>query len=241
MRKFFVKLSVMFFNFIYKKQNDIHKKRMIELKKKVLSSNVSGEKKYITSSAMLDINASSKKAKKINQEKVEKLVQTYLHEPKKLFDYIKGANTKVYVLKSAKKILSVISEDEGFILPKKGIKALYLNLILNKKFSLTTSEMFVMSSYDVNIYAFIYQFYNWYCYKMKLYGFEDNIQENFKHIFEICETSKVNTLSYDEIMGLKAAIRHDIEAIEFVKNMAVKNSMAKKNLNKIKSGKKVNI
>lgn len=241
MRKFFVKLSVMFFNFVYKKQNDIHKKRMIELKKKILSSNVSGEKKYITSSAMLDINASSKKAKKINQEKVEKLVQTYLHEPKKLFDYIKGANTRVHVLKSAKKILSVISEDEGFILPKKGIKALYLNLILNKKFSLTTSEMFVMSSYDVNIYAFIYQFYNWYCYKMKLYGFEDSVQENFKHIFEICETSRVNTLSYDEIMGLKAAIRHDIEAIEFVKNMAVKNSMAKKNLNKIKSGKKVNI
>ena len=31
------------------------------------------------------------------------------------------------------------------------------------------------------------------------------------------------------------------DAIEFVKKIAVKNSMAKKNLNKIKSGKKVNI
>ena len=241
MRKFFIKLSVMFFNFVYKKQNDNHKKRMLELQKKILSSNVSGEKKYVTSAAMLDINATSKKVKKVNQEKIEKIVQAYLSEPKKMFDYIKGANTGVYIIKGAKKILSFICEDEGFILPKKGFKALYLNLILNKKISFKTSEMFVMSSYDVNIYAFIYQFYNWYCYKMKLYGFEDDVQESFKHVFEICETPKINTLSYDEIVGLKAAIRHDIEAIEFVKKIAVKNSMAKKNLNKIKSGKKVNI
>ena len=98
----------MFFNFVYKKQNDNHKKRMLELKKKILSSNVSGEKKYVTSSAMLDINATSKKAKKVNQEKIEKIVQAYLTEPKKMFDYIKGAKTGVYIIKGAKKILSFI-------------------------------------------------------------------------------------------------------------------------------------
>ena len=35
--------------------------------------------------------------------------------------------TKVYKLKNADKILSLISENEGFITPQKGLKALYLN------------------------------------------------------------------------------------------------------------------
>ena len=240
MKKKLIKLSIMFFNFIYKKQNEKKQKRLNSLNKKFLSCNISGEKNFATSGATLAIKDKIEKEKKANADKIEKIVQMYLKEPKKLFDYIKGAKTKVCVFKGAKKFLSFIDEDEGFILPQKGLKALYLNFFLNKKFSLTSKEMFVMSSYNVNIYAFIYQFYNWYCFKMNLNGYDKSTQENFKHVFEICETKKINSLSYEEILGLKCAIRRDIEAIEFVKKMAVKNSMAKKNLEKIKRGKKVN-
>ncbi len=241
MKKKLIKLSVKFFEFIYKKQNEKKIKRLNALNKKILSSNISGEKSFAISGATLAIKEKTEKEKKANSEKIEKIVQMYLNEPKKLFDYIKGAKTKIHVFKGAKKFLSFINEDEGFILPKKGFKAFYLNFFLNKKFSFSTKEMFVMSSYNVNIYAFVYQFYNWYCFKMNLTGYDSENQENFRHVFEICETKKITSLSYEEILGLKCAIRRDIEAIEFVKKLAVKNSMAKKNLEKIKSGKKVNI
>ena len=239
MRKIFVKLTLIIFDFIYKNQNKTHEKRMNKLKSKVLSSDISGEKNYCTSGATLAIK--SKNEKNVNKEKLENIIQNYLKEPIKFFEYIKGAKTQIHILKHAKKLLSFIDENEGFIYPKTGFKAFYLNLILNKKIGFKTPEMFVLSSYNINVYAFIYQFYNWYCYKMKLNGFESDTQDKFKHVFEFCETPKINTLSYEEIIALKTAIRRDIEAIEFVKNIVVKNSMAKKNLNKIKQGKKVNI
>jgi hypothetical protein len=54
---------------------------------------------------------------------------------------------------------------------------------------------------------------------MKLSGYEEETQEMFKEVFELCETSKIETLNYEEIMNLKSAIKRDIEAINFVKKM----------------------
>lgn len=237
MRKFLIQLSIKFFDFIYKKQNQYHQKRM----NKILSA-ASGDYKFLSSNgATLSIKEKGNEKLKKNQEKIEKIVTSCLDEPEKFFKYIEGAKTKIYVNKFASKILSLIDEEEGFILPKSGLKALYLNLFICHKLSFKTKEMFAISSYNVNIYAFIYQFYNWYCYKLGANGFDEDIQNNFKHVFEICETSKINTLTFQEILDLKTAIKQDIEAIDFVKKIAIKNSMAKKNLNKIKLGETVKI
>ena len=116
-----------------------------------------------------------------------------------------------------------------------------MNLILNKKFSFKTDEMFVLSSYNVNLVAMSYQFYNWYACKMKLNGYDFEAQEKFKNVFEICETDKINDLTFEEIISLKNAIRRDIEAINFVKELTIKKSMAKKNLEKIKMGQTVRV
>ena len=241
MRKLLAKISIKIFDFIYKKQNEKHQKRMQKITKKIHSGSVCGGSVHTNMAATLTINSSAKEKTKANRERIEKILDLYYKDPKKIFDYIKGAKTPVYIIKKADKILNFINEDEGFILPKKGFEAFYLNLILNKKFSLRTSEMFVMRSYNVNIYALIYQFYNWYCYKMKLDGYENETQEQFKHVFEICETSKIDELSFNEILGLKSAIRRDIEAIEFVQQFAKKKTMAKKNLDKIKQGKAIKV
>ena len=101
--------------------------------------------------------------------------------------------------------------------------------------------MFVLRSGELNTYAFIYQFYNWYCYKMKLSGFEAQTQEQFKKVFEICETSKINSLTYEEVLSLKSAIKRDIEAIDFVKRIVQKFSLAKENLEKIKQGQSIKV
>ena len=45
----------------------------------------------------------------------------------------------------------------------------------------------------------------------------------------------------EEILNLKSAIKRDIEAIDFVKKMAQKFSMAKKNLEKIKQGQSIRV
>ncbi|MBQ9149331.1 hypothetical protein IJX73_00200 [bacterium] len=241
MKKFLAKLSISFFDFVYKKQEKSHKKRMEKLNKKILSGNICSEKYYTTTDATLSIKNGLFDKDKANQEKIERIIEKYINEPEKFFDFIKGAKTPIYKIKNADKILSKIGEQEGFILPKKGKVALYLNLILNKKISFSTPEMFVLRNGELNTYAFIYQFYNWYCYKMKLSGYEDETQEMFKHVFELCETSKIETLNYDEIMSLKSAIKRDVEAINFVKKIVQKFSMAKKNLIKIKEGNSVRI
>ena len=241
MKKILAKISIEIFNFIYKKQNEKHQQKMQKLTSKIHSGSVCGGSVHTNMAATLTINSTAKEKTKANRERIEKILDLYYKEPKKIFDYIKGAKTPVHIIKNADKILNFINEDEGFILPKKGFEALYLNLMLNKTFSLQTTEMFVMRSYNVNIYALIYQFYNWYCYKMKLDGYENETQEQFKHVFEICETSKIDNLSFREILGLKSAVRRDIEAIEFVQQFAKKKTMAKKNLEKIKQGKTIKV
>ncbi|MBR5304266.1 MAG: hypothetical protein IKU37_05510 [Candidatus Gastranaerophilales bacterium] len=237
MKKIIDKISIKIFDFIYKNQEKKHKKKM----DKLLKGKVCGQKIITTNGATLSIKDELYKKDKANQEKIEKIIEKYINEPDKFFDFIKGAKTPIYKIKNADKILARINEQEGFILPKKGKVALYLNFVLNKKISFTTPEMFVLRNGELNTYAFIYQFYNWYCYKMKLSGFENETQEKFKNIFEICETSKIDTLNYEEILNLKSAIKRDIEAIDFVKKMAQKFSMAKKNLEKIKQGQSVNV
>ncbi len=223
-----------FFKFLFKKNKLI-------IKKTILSGKCAGRKFVAVNGATLTIDNKMTDKKTLNEEKIQNIVEKCLKNPKLFFEYIKGAKTPVYKIKYADKILFLIKEQEGFILPQKGIKALYLNIILNKNISFETSEMFVLRSFDVNPYAIAYQFYNWYSYKMKLEGFEHKTQKKFKNVFEICETNKIDDLTFEEILELKSAIKRDIEAIDFVKKLAIKNSMAKKNLEKIKQKQTVNI
>lgn len=237
----FKKLTVKFFNFVYKLQEKKHKNRMEKLNKNILSGNICGKKYIAAHGATLSLNNKNFEEEKVNQKKLENIVEKYINEPEKFFNFIKGAKTPIYKIKLADKILSYIDEQEGFILPQKGFKALYLNLILNKKISFKTTEMFVLRNGELNTYAFIYQFYNWYCYKMKLSGYEDKTQKMFKNVFKICETDAIDDLNCEEIINLKSAIQRDIEAINFVKKVVQKFSMAKKNLDKIKQGESIRV
>lgn len=244
MKRIIEKLSLKFFDFVYENQQKKHKKKMEKLSKKILSASFSGKKIHTSSNATLTIQEEYKKKIENRQEKISRIIKTYLGKEngvEQLFEYIKGAKTEVFKKKFAAKILSFIKEDEGFIMPQKGLKALYLNLFLKGKFNFETQEMFVLSSYNVNIYALLYQFYNWYMFKMDLDGLDKETQENFKHVFEICETSKIQTLSYEEIINLKNAINRDVEAIDFVLKFAKDNEMSKKGLEKIKQGGKINL
>ena len=241
MKNVFDKFIIKIFNIYFKHQDKKHKKRMETLKKKILSGKIGSEAYHANSAATLSIKNNSDQEKKANQKKIKEIIEEALKSEDGLFKYIENSTTKIYKIKFANKILSLIDETEGFILPQKGLRALYLNIILNKKISFETKEMFVLRDYKVNVYAFIYQFYNWYCYKMNLSGYDYESQKQFKKVFQICETNRVNTLSFEEILELKMAIKRDIEAIDFVINFVKEHAKAKENLEKIKDGKKVNI
>ena len=168
-------------------------------------------------------------------EKVEHILDKYKSDPEKLIEYIKGAKTPVYILKNTK-FLENIKEEQGLITPKTGLCALYLNLILNKKISLKTSEMFIISE-NFSSYLFVYEFYKWYCYKTGTKGYEQATQDKYKNIFAINK----DELTFDEIIELKTAIKRDIEAIEFVKNYSLKHQQSKKVFGNLKQGNCANI
>ena len=106
MKKIIEILSFKFFDFIYKQQKIKHQKRMQKFNKKILSAKVGDEKFHSTIGATLSIKSANEEKDKINQEKIEKIVEKYIDAPEKFFDYIKGAGTKVYKIKKADKILS---------------------------------------------------------------------------------------------------------------------------------------
>lgn len=196
---------------------------------------------HITSFATMSLNAANQKKAQAIKEKVRQIVKKNIKTPEKLLEYIQKSGTKVVKLPCADKILSFVNEEEGFITPRSGLEALYLNFILNKKISFKTSEMFVLRDLPLNIYVMSHQFHKWYAYKMGLPGYDEASQEKFKRVFEFSDSKKAQELSYSEVMALKEAVKRDMEAIDFVLELSKEHEGSKKTLDKIKNGEKATV
>lgn len=196
---------------------------------------------HITSFATMSLDAKKQKKTQLLREKVKQIVKKNIKTPEKLLEYVEKSGTKVFKIPYADKILSYVNEQEGFITPRSGFEALYLNLVLNKKISFKTPEMFVLRDLPLNIYVMSHQFHKWYAYKMGLPGYDEASQEKFKRVFEFSDSKKSQELSYSEIMALKEAVRRDMEAIDFVLELSKEHEGSKKTLDKIKNGEKATL
>lgn len=196
---------------------------------------------HITSFATLSFDSKTKEKMQKLKCAVKKIVKKNIKTPEKLLEYVEKSGTRVIKIPYADKILSYVGEQEGFITPKSGFEALYLNIVLNKKIAFKTPEMFVLRDLPVNIYVMSHQFHKWYSYKMELPGYDYATQENFKRIFEFSDPKKVQQLSYSEVMSLKEALRRDVDAIEFVLELSKEQEGSKKTLDKIKNGEKARL
>lgn len=186
-----------------------------------------------------------------NKAKVNKvakdIVKMNIKTPEKLLDLIEERGTKVYRFSAAAKVLDFIGEEEGFILPLKGIKALYLNFMIgifvHKKFSISfeTQEMFVLRNLPVDIYIMSHQFHKWYGFKMKLPGYDYKTQQKFKKLFRNSNSKNIQECSLGEVISLKEAVARDVESIDFVVNLAKEYEGSKKSLEKIMAKKGANI
>ena len=132
-----------------------------------------------------------------------------------------------------------IGEEEGFVPPKKGLKALYLNffvsLLCDKKFKLSfkTQELFVLRDMEINVYYMLHQFHKWYGFKKNLPGYDDKSQQLFKRNLDKMTEDKV--LTVDEIVMLKEAIARDAQATDFVIKLSKENDGARNVIKKIKN------
>ena len=196
--------------------------------------NTSKCRRHFGNGVLLDLNSMADKEKEQLEAEITNILKTYDYEPEKLLKYIEKQGTKVFYTTEAKKLLNPIGENEGFIYPAKGSKALYLALGIEKKFKLKTDEMFVLSKGKINKYYFIYYFYNWYAFKKGIAGMDSESQELLKkYLFTDSDTKE---LQLADIYKLKDAIKQDKASIEFVVKLCRNYDGAKKALEKLKDG-----
>ena len=218
-------------NIIYKLLSVQERFLRVRLNKTLGIKNKSKRKQHFSNGCTLDLNSMADIEKQQLEDEITNLLKTYEYSPEKLLEYIKKQGTDVKHIKDAKKILNAIGENEGFIYPNKGTKALYLSLAVNKAFAFKTNEMFVLSEGEVNKYYFIYHFYNWYAYKHNIAGMDSESQELLKkYLFTDADTKE---LQLAEIYKLKDAIREDKASIEFVIKLCRNYDGAKQALKKM--------
>lgn len=198
---------------IYKILSIQEKLLKLQLSKTLGVKNASKRKRHFSNGCMLDLSTLAEAEKQKLEEELTQILKKYEYNPEKILEYI-SQTTKVHFINNASKILMPIGENEGFIYPLKGHRALYLSLALNKKFALKTDEMFVLSKGEINKYYFIYHFYNWYAFKHNIAGMDYESHELLnKYLFQEQDTKM---LQLADIYKLKDAIKQDKASIEFV-------------------------
>ena len=196
--------------------------------------NTSKRKHKFTNGCTLDLSSLADIEKEQLEEEISNVLKAYDYEPKRLLEYIKLQGTPVYYVKDASKLLNPIGENEGFIYPARGGKALYLSIGVLKEFRLKTDEMFVFGEGDINKYYLIYQLYNWFAFKKGIEGMDTDSQELLKkYLFSNADTKE---LQLADIYKLKDAIRQDKASIEFVIKLCRNYDGAKNALEKLKDG-----
>lgn len=229
---------------ILESQAKKHKRRLAGAK---TTFKTAGNVISFNEAADLKLNAHTNNAKGKLEEDIKKIVKKHLNNPEALLEFVEKKNTPVHRIAHADKILSIISEEEGFISPLSGFKAFYLNFIisLNSKkrvyFSLKTDGMFVLRPLEVDIYSAIHQFHKWYSYKNNLPGFECDTQSKFKKTLKTLSDNDIRDFSLGELVSIKEAVSRDVEAIDFVVDLAKEVDSTKKLLKKIRAGESIRL
>jgi len=208
--------------------------------KSVYSNSTS--KRVFGKAASLELNSQTQKNKVKLENNVKTILKKCENDPKKLLEFVEKSGTKVYKIPFANKILKLVSYEEGFVGASKGLKAMYLNIIISFlagekiKLSFKTEPMFVLRDLQLDSYCMIQQFHKWYAMKLDLPGFDAEAQNNFQKFLSPSKDEKLKELSVEEILGLKEAIARDVEAINFIIDLAKSTTGSKNALKKMTAG-----
>lgn len=197
--------------------------------------------KKINSCATLELNSKNQTTKTKLENDVKIILKKYSNDPEKLLNFVQKNGTKVYKIPFAKKLLAIVGFEDGFIGETSGFKAFYLNCIISafskekKAISFNTKPMFILNNSTPDKYYTIQQFHKWYAMKLNLPGFDAQSQTNFQKFLNAPD-SNIKELGIDEILGLKDAIARDVEAINFIVDMAKSNEGSQNAMKKVTTG-----
>lgn len=192
-------------------------------------------KNVIRKGASLTINSKTKQTIADVKENVTSIVNKTNCDPKALLDYVKAANTNIYYVNNADKLLNLIMEEEGFIYEKAGFEAFYLGLITGQGLKIKTEPMFVLRNGEINKYILLHNFYRWYSLKSNLPGFDYPTQKLFKQYRIDNSDEFTKRLSMEEILALQEAIARDQEATTYVLEYSQQIEGSKNVIEKIKT------
>ncbi len=204
----------------------------MRLSKTIGIKNTSKKKRHYASGCTLDLSIMAETEKHQLEIEINTILQKYNYEPKEILKYINEQGTTVVYINNAAKYLNPIGENEGFIIPTRGAKALYFSILAKLKPSFKTKEMFILSNGEINKYYFIYHFYNWYAFKHNISGLDAESQYLLKkYLYTNADTKQ---LQLADIYKLKDAIKQDKASIEFVIKLCRNYEGAKHALHKLK-------
>lgn len=204
-----------------------------KLNKTLGVKNTYKRKRFFQDGCLLSLESLADDEKNKMEEELTLLLKQSNYEPEKLLAYIQGQGTEVCYIDSPN-VLHSIGENEGFVYPQKGGKALYISLLLGLGFKFKTNEMFILSRGEINKFYFIYHLYNWYAYKHGISGMDsESINMLNKYLFNSTDED-INKLQLADIYKLKDAIKQDKTSIEFVLKLCRDLEGAKNALNKLK-------
>ena len=193
--------------------------------------NITKYKKYAENGCFLSLDSIAESEKIKMEEELLLILKTANYEPTEVLKYIEGHGTNSYCILD-ESMLNYIGENIGFIYPQKGIKALYLSLLTQKKIRFKTEAMFIFTRKQVDKYYFIYHLYNWYAYKHNIEGLDAESQSLLKKYLD--NDSELSNLQLSEIYKLKNAIRQDKASIDFVIKLCQQYDTSRNALEKIK-------
>lgn len=216
-------------------------KNLLNLRKKLVQGfqfKNSTTKRAVGANYTMEFTTETKKKIEELEAEVKGIVKSYLKTPEELINHLKEYNLDIYRIKNADKLLNKIDEEEGFIIPQKGIKALMLNNLIGvarkqmPKISFKTPAMFIFDVNNVEIYTVARALYKYYGFKNELPGYDYKSQRAYK----ISKKRKKDTFkgfSPQDIFGCKEAMSRDMESINFTINLSVEYENSKKAAKKI--------
>lgn len=188
-----------------------------------LSSNTSN-KTILTAHENMELNSSYEEQVGHAEDEIESLIRANFDAPENLFSYIRTSGTKVFEVGFFAPLLKCFNVQMGYIPVLTGIKAGFLNLILNTEISFEIRDVFLTSATKEKPVTFFYKFYMWYFYKHNLLYTDEKIANLVFELDNEDNQGKIPALSYHEANVISKIVKADMRAIKF--SMAIVETIA---------------
>jgi hypothetical protein len=161
---------------------------------------------------------------------------------------VESKGTVIIKSRYMERILKFFGEETGFIPPMTGVRALLFTVISGMFCSVKldtgfkTPAMFALKDEPVNIYNLSHQFHLWLSYINDLPGFEEKNMKNFRDFWNSDpDSSDMSYFSVDDLLSLKDIIAREMEALNFVTEIAREFVGQKSSVGKLREGKSVSL